>query len=249
LAAALQSGDMPFEATGPPPETGDDERTIHRIEAFSDIVIGFCLAEIGLGLSVPNSGATLASLAGNVFVFVASFSLVVMLWWNHHRLFKTYLVLTRATLVMNFALLGCLALMLYFLQIGARDITVQGAGQYFSLRLTLLSFGAIYALLAGMFAIGVRARWSALSAGDFAWGIERTAHMFAVAVLFAVAAATLGVSIGSFDVGGFHVTSVAIVLVALIVALRILRRLVLPRFVRRLIALRAAGAAAASARL
>ncbi|MFY9737669.1 MAG: TMEM175 family protein [Candidatus Cybelea sp.] len=216
------------------PEAGDDAQTIHRIEAFSDIVIGFCLAEIGLGLSIPGTGATLANLGANVFVFLASFSLVVMLWWNHHRLFKTYLVLTRAALVMNFALLGALVLMLYFLQIGARDITVQGGGPHFFLRLTLLSFAAVYALLAGMFAIGVRARCAALSPTEFAWGIERTAHMFSVAAAFAIVAAALGLTHGSFDVAGLHVTSLEIVLLAMVLWLLVFRRIILPHFVRRL---------------
>jgi uncharacterized membrane protein len=234
LAAALQSPDMAFESKGPPPQSGDDERTLHRIEAFSDIVMGFCLAEIGLGLSIPSTGATLANLGGNVFAFVASFSLVVMLWWNHHRLFKTYLVLTRATLFMNFALLGGLVLMLYFLQIGTRDIAMQGGGPHFFLRLTLLSFAAVYALLAGMFAIGVRARWSALSPKDFAWGIERTASMFSAAVAFAVVAAALGLTGGSFDVGGLQVTWLEIVLLATALWLFAFRRIVLPHFIRRL---------------
>ncbi len=216
------------------PEAGDDAQTIHRVEAFSDIVIGFCLAEIGLGLSIPSTGASLANLSGNVLVFVASFSLVVMLWWNHHRLFKTYLVLTPAALVMNFALLGGLVLMLYFMQIGARDITVEGGGPHFFFRLTLLSFAAVYALLAGMFAIGVRARWSTLSPGDFAWGIERTAHMFSVAAAFTVVAVALGVTHGSFDVGRLHVTWLEIVLVAMAVWLLVFRRIILPHFVRRL---------------
>lgn len=216
------------------PEAGDDAQTIHRIEAFSDIVIGFCLAEIGLGLSIPSSGPTLANVSTNVLVFAASFSLVVMLWWNHHRLFKTYLVLTRAVLVMNFALLGALVLMLYFMQIGARDITVQGSGPHFFFRLTLLSFAAVYALLAGMFAIGVRARWSALSPGDLAWGVERTAHMFSVAAAFTVVAAALGMTHGSFDVGGLHVTWLEIVLLAMALWLFVFRRIILPHFVRRL---------------
>jgi hypothetical protein len=224
---------MASEAKGPP-QAGDDERTIHRIEAFSDVVMGFCLAEIGLGLSIPSTGATLANLGGNVFAFVASFSLVVVLWWNHHRLFKTYLVLTRATLVMNFALLGALVLMLYFLQIGARDITMHGAGPHFFLRLTLLSFAAVYALLAGMFAIGVRARWSALSPGDLAWGVERSAQMFSAAAAFVVVAAALGLTRGSFDVGGLHVTPLEIVLLAMALWLPTFRRVILPRFVRRL---------------
>jgi uncharacterized membrane protein len=224
----------------PLPHAGDDAQTIQRIEAFSDIVIGFCLAEIGLSLSIPSTGATLANLSGNVLVFVASFSMIVMLWWNHHRLFKTYLVLSRATLVMNFALLGAPLLMLYFLQIGTRDIAVQGGGPHLFFRLTLLSFAAVYALLAGMFAIGVRARWSALSSRDFAWGIERTAHMFSVAAAFAVVAATLGLTGGTFDLGELHVTSLEIVFLAMALWLVVFRRIVLPGFVRRLTASRGA---------
>lgn len=225
---------MVFKAKGPAPQPSDDERTIRRIEAFSDIVMGFCLAEIGLGLSIPSTGATLANLGGNVFAFIASFSLVVMLWWNHHRLFRTYLVLTRATLFMNFALLGCLVLMLYFLQIGTRDIAVQGGGPHFFLRLTLLSFAAVYALLAGMFAIGMRARWSALSPGDFTWGIERTASMFSAAAAFAVVAAALGLTSGSFDIGGLHVSWLENVLLGTALWLFGFRRIVLPHLMRRL---------------
>lgn len=39
-----------------------DERTIHRLEAFSDIVIGFCIAEMGANLLFPRSGAELPSI-------------------------------------------------------------------------------------------------------------------------------------------------------------------------------------------
>ena len=228
---------VPTTVRGAPPcapQAGDDAQTIHRIEAFSDIVIGFCLAEIGLGLSIPSTGATLANLSSNVFVFASSFLLIVMLWWNHHRLFTTYLVLTRATLVMNFALLGGLVLMLYFLQIGMRDITMQGCGPHFFLRLTLLSFAVVYALLAGMFAIGVHARWSALSPRDLVWGLERTAHMFSVAAAFVVVAVALGLTRGGFDAGGLHVTSLEIVLLAMVLWLVAFRRIILPHFVRRL---------------
>lgn len=39
--------------------------------------------------------------------------------------------------------------MLYFLQIGTRDIAAQGGGPHFFLSLTLLSFAAVYALMGG----------------------------------------------------------------------------------------------------
>ena len=65
-------------------------------------------------------------------------------------------------------------------------------------------------------------------------GIERTAHMFSVAAAFAIVAAALGLSHGSFEVGGLHVSSVEIVLLAMALWLLVFRRIILPHFVRRL---------------
>jgi len=52
-----------------------DERTTHRLEAFSDIVMGFCMAELGLNLVIPKNVAELASSWANLNVFALSFAL------------------------------------------------------------------------------------------------------------------------------------------------------------------------------
>jgi hypothetical protein len=215
-------------------QSAGDEQTIHRIEAFSDIVIGFCLAEIGLSLSIPPSGETVGDLSSKVFIFAASFLLVVMLWWNHHRLFKTYLVLNPATLIMNFALLGCLVLMLYFLQVGMRDVAVPGGGPHLFLRLGLLGFALVYGFLGGMYAIGVHARWASLARIDLVWGIKRMVSMFSVSAGFVIAVAVLGLRQGTFEIGGLQMTWFEIVILAMVVWLTLFRRVILPRFMRSL---------------
>jgi hypothetical protein len=58
--------------------------------------------------------------------------------------------------------------------------------------------------------------------------------MFSVAAAFAIVAAALGVTQGSFDVGGLHVTSLEIVLLGMALWLLVFRRVILPHFVRRL---------------
>jgi Endosomal/lysosomal potassium channel TMEM175 len=66
---------------------GGDERTTHRLEAFSDIVIGFCMAELGLSLVIPKDAAGLASSWANLNVFAVSFVLIALIWWWHHKFF------------------------------------------------------------------------------------------------------------------------------------------------------------------
>ena len=58
--------------------------------------------------------------------------------------------------------------------------------------------------------------------------------MFSVAAAFTIVAAALGLTRGSFDVGGLHVTSLEIVLLAMALWLLVFRRIILPHFVRRL---------------
>ena len=85
-----------------------DERTIHRLEAFSDIVMGFCMAQLGLNLVIPKDVTALASSWAGLNVFALSFVLISLVWWWHHKLFKTYFRVNPVTIVMNFVLLGSL---------------------------------------------------------------------------------------------------------------------------------------------
>ena len=147
------------------------ERTIHRLEAFSDIVIAFCLAELGLNLVIPKDEAGLGSLWLGLNAFAFSFVLIAVLWWYHHKLFETYLRLNAATVIMNFILLATLIFAVYFAQVaihfelGNVDATVP-------LRLWLACMALIYALLTGMYVISVWERRRELDASSMRWAVS-----------------------------------------------------------------------------
>jgi hypothetical protein len=50
------------------------QHTIHRLEAFSDVVMGFCLAQLGLNLVLPSSSTDPRSIWGGIAFFVAAFA-------------------------------------------------------------------------------------------------------------------------------------------------------------------------------
>ncbi len=51
----------------------DSVHTVHRLEAFSDIVIGFCLAELGVNLLLAKSAGDVVSVWESATFFVAAF--------------------------------------------------------------------------------------------------------------------------------------------------------------------------------
>jgi hypothetical protein len=55
----------------------DDERTVRRLEAFSDTVIGFSLAQLGASLAFTNA-MTLG--AGGIASLIFSFAIICSLW-------------------------------------------------------------------------------------------------------------------------------------------------------------------------
>lgn len=137
----------------------DDGRIVHRLEAFSDIVIGFCIAEVGLGLRLPASVHDFARAPTTVFQFGLSFMLIAALWWLHNRLFANYFVPNRISIILNFMLLGALVLTVYFFQaFRSLPSTSNLPAAYW-----LASFGVVYLLIGVLWAIGVTGRWSMLT--------------------------------------------------------------------------------------
>lgn len=105
-----------------------EKEVIHRLEAFSDIVIGFSLAQLGLSLTMPPhirdlffQGHGLSTLG----TFVMTFSLVCSLWWLHHKIFRHLFAPTAANIALNFAALGGVLFYVYAMQVilhvGFRD--------------------------------------------------------------------------------------------------------------------------------
>ncbi|MBD5655737.1 MAG: DUF1211 domain-containing protein, partial [Candidatus Eremiobacteraeota bacterium] len=97
-------------------EGRDRARATHRLEAFSDIVIGFSLAEIGLSLVVPPHAIDFVARPTEIFAFVVTFIVVVRFWWVHDLIFEHYFVPNRAMTACNFIALASLILQVFCLQ-------------------------------------------------------------------------------------------------------------------------------------
>jgi uncharacterized membrane protein len=203
-----------------------DEHTIHRLEAFSDIVIGFCLAEGALNLALPRSASDLAvTIWTNAQFFLLTFFLVAVLWWYHHRVFRSFFVLTPLTVVLNFALLASLVLSIYFLQVFLH-VAASGENPMLFLRLWFYSYVVMYSFLAALILIGLVARRRTLATVDLRWGVQRIVMIVIGVCAFAYAAES-GVAVHTRNAGYFF----AVVLVAII----IVNRIVLPRFLGRFV--------------
>lgn len=105
-----------------------EKEVIHRLEAFSDIVIGFGLAQLGLSLTIPKHVSDLfvhTHGLSTLGAFAVTFVLVCSLWWMHHKLFRHLFVPTRLNIILNFAALGGVLFYAYVMQVllhvGFRD--------------------------------------------------------------------------------------------------------------------------------
>ncbi|MEO7201639.1 MAG: TMEM175 family protein [Candidatus Tumulicola sp.] len=180
----------------------DAERTLHRLEAFSDIVIGFCIAEMGINLLVPQHVPDVRAIVTAITGFSVSFVLISFVWWFHHRIFSTYFVLTRITLILNFTLLGSLVLMVYVQQIALHFIAMD-SNPTNVVRMWMAGYGVVYSLLGAMLWIGLRTRWKALNLADLRWGVSRASLLSVGATIFFLCAAGLaGVQARSILIGG-----------------------------------------------
>lgn len=81
----------------PDEERGNDEPDTDRLAAFSDGVFAFAITLLGLNLAVPDhakihsASALAAALRGQwpiYLAFVVSFATILIMWMNHHAMFK-----------------------------------------------------------------------------------------------------------------------------------------------------------------
>jgi hypothetical protein len=115
-----------------------DERYTHRLEAFSDVVIGFSLAQLSLNF------------------------VIAVFWWALHRLFDEVFVPTRLTVVLNFINLGLLIWLIYELQLWVR---FEGTADHVRATVSyVVTYAVVYGLLGILFAICARLRWEDLDA-------------------------------------------------------------------------------------
>lgn len=186
-----------------------DERVIHRLEAFSDIVIGFSLAQLGLNLAVPAHASDLFTHPVPIIALVITFSLVCRLWWSHHRLFTHFFVPNRVSIALNFVTLGVLIFAIYTVQLFVHSFmsTVDKG----ALILYLASFGLLFLLLSAQYLYGWSLRHSALPPNVAQHGLSNGAAQAVVGIAM-VAGAAIGMAFG-LQPRGFGVLAIAIVLI------------------------------------
>lgn len=129
-----------------------EERTLHRLEAFSDIVIGFGLAQLGAVLVIDQKTMTLDAAA--VIAYFGAFAVICSLWYFHHRLFENFFVPRTWPIVLNFLWLAIVVLLVFC------AAHFNSLNAFTNANLDLLYFGlyaGAYGILAIQTILGVRA--------------------------------------------------------------------------------------------
>jgi uncharacterized membrane protein len=134
-------------------ETPEDrQRFTRRLEAFSDIVFGFALAQCAVALEVPKNLGDVLAHADELIYFLVTFVLIVMFWVMHYRIFHYVFAARTLDVALNFLLLATIALLPYALRIYIRfPQSVLGSAAY------ALALGVGLALIAGLEFRGLRA--------------------------------------------------------------------------------------------
>ncbi len=189
--------------------------------------MGFCLAEIGLNLAIPNDPASFAHSWFGLAAFAISFLFVSVLWWFHHKLFATYFVLNPLTVVLNFVMLGSLALAIYFLQVSVHFM-IRDVDPSKPVICWTVALAVVYAIISLQYTIGIAYRKSTLSERELRFGVNRAFRTAVVAVLmttFSVAFLQL-----------HHIGSTPYAIVGASVILGIARRVFVPKITANLLA-------------
>jgi uncharacterized membrane protein len=141
-------------------EERHQERLVHRLESFSDLVIGFSLALLGSTLLVPNHVIELVRNPWWLVAYFWTFTLIASIWYTHQRLFSTYFTIRPYTILLNFVLLALLGLIVYFVQV---FVHVEGEPDKVWAFLIYFSVQSLaYMVMGALYAHGVRARWEGL---------------------------------------------------------------------------------------
>ena len=134
-----------------------------RIEAFSDAVFGFAITLLVVSLEVPASFDDLMRVMRGLPVFAITFAILLMMWQEHHRLFKNFPCDDGPTIWLNGALLFVVVSYIYplkFLFTGIVGPDGRRFGQGSFIRLEQMStlmivygigFAAIFLLFAAMY--------------------------------------------------------------------------------------------------
>lgn len=166
-----------------------DHALLQRVEIFSDVVLGFCLAELGLSLSLPVHPHPITEVLTRpwgLVAFVWTFGTICLLWVRNNHLFKHYFIPNAFSIALNFAQLGAAVLMVYMVQVFVRAIELDGPGDIKNgIAMYFGSFVLLQVLLGALFLYGVKSRWRQLEMPVRARGVTATVRLFVSAVAMA----------------------------------------------------------------
>jgi uncharacterized membrane protein len=138
---------------------------VSRIEAFSDVVFGFAMSLLVVSLEAPKSYQELLETLRGVVPFAFCFFIFIMIWWEHHRLYKRYALHDVTMIVLNTVLLFVILVYVYPLKFMAQVATrhehaadIPPTGYVFLFTIYGIGFAAVFWLLAAMFAHAYRRR-------------------------------------------------------------------------------------------
>jgi hypothetical protein len=142
-------------------DPGRTERATHRLEAFSDIVIGLSLAQLGLTLVIPAHAIEFVTRPAGIFAFIVTFVVVGRFWWVNFLVFEHYFRPNRTMVTLNFIALGSLLLQIFSLQLYLHFAPLQEG--VVASRIYFALFSLSYGTQGIMLALGLRYNWGGLS--------------------------------------------------------------------------------------
>jgi len=102
------------------------EHDATRLEAFSDAVFGFAITLLVVSLEVPDSFDELMQVMRGLPVFAVTFAILLLIWQEHHNLFKRFPSADGVTIWLNGALLFVVVSYIYPLKFLFGKIVLPG---------------------------------------------------------------------------------------------------------------------------
>jgi uncharacterized membrane protein len=202
-----------------------ETRLVHRIESFSDLVMGFSLALLTLTLVVPAHTVQLFTNQWWLIAYFWTFTYISGIWFNHQRLFRHIFYPNNASIFINFVLLSMLSLVVYFVQVFVRmhtdeDRALAFLGYFGAFSISLIASGVLYA-------IGGVSRWATLALDERRMAMQHAVRGTTVGLALFCGVVWLFATKATFSMSSMF--SLAIITVVTVVTVRLIMRVVEPR--------------------
>jgi len=144
---------------------------VRRLESFTDIVIGFSLAEVGISLVIPAHPMDIFVHPTSIAALFLTFGVLFRIWWSLTAVFARYFVPNKLMIGLNCAAVGLTIFQVFSLQMwlkfNASTVDDLTAGKiYFATAASTL------AMVAALHASGVITCWRRLTDEVRAFGVR-----------------------------------------------------------------------------